>query len=116
MSYLYHIKKARWIRGWSEGKFFYRLSIGNINGGSNGAEIPSLTEAEETAITDFFLEHGVVENATHTDLWWTKEKFGEHTPSRDGSSDEIGDKIKTIYEGGIKFTLSLQGYERVFNS
>ena len=42
---------------------------------------------------------------THTDLWWTKEKFGEHTPSRDGSSDEIGDKIKTIYEGGIKFTL-----------
>ena len=104
MSYLYHIKRANWIRRWSSKGTTYGWRFCSC--GVNGAYVPDLTKTDEANISDFFLEHGVELNATHN-LWWTFKRFGYH--------DHIPLKDHTNYKGGIDFEISEQAYNVMFN-
>ena len=99
MHYLPILKKARWIRRWSAGETSYGIKIGAST--RSGTSVPDLTDLEMTAIADFFLEFGVVENGDG-DLWWSKSKF------RNQSGD--------IVEAGIEFTISKEAYNILYNN
>ena len=73
--------------------------------GRNGCVVADLGKLEEATIRDFFLEHGVEQNATDEELWWKHERYGFHSPL--GGTD-------TIYEGGYKFEISDSAYNKVF--
>ena len=103
MSYFKFIKTARWVRAWNAGPY-YTLSV--ASSWINGADVPDLTKLDEAAIRDFFLKHGVEQNATH-DLWWKYDRFGSHNKMPRGN---------TVYTGGIKFDISKAAYDKVFNT
>ena len=92
------------MRAWNEGPYF-TLSV--ASSWSNGADVPELTKLDEAAIREFFLYHGVEQDATH-DLWWKYERFGGHSEKQLSGN--------TIYSGGIKFDISKEAYDKVFNT
>ena len=102
MSYFKIIKRARWVRAWNAGTY-YTLSVSS-GPWSNGVEVPDLTKLDEAAIRDFFLEHDVEQNGTH-ELWWKYDKFVKYNQMPSGN---------TTVQGGIKFDMSKEAYERVF--
>ena len=99
MHYLPYLKKGRWVRRWVSGETCYGIKIGAST--SRGTSVPDLTDFEMTAIADFFLEFGVVENGDG-DLWWSKSKFRNQTGE--------------IVEAGIEFTISKDAYNILYNN
>lgn len=107
-SYLAHVQQPRWVPCWSDqyGGSHYSIRLGNS--GTNGAAVPSLPVSESIAITQWFLDHGIVRDAFDTDFWWSMEKFSRHI-SRSMGPD-------TTYEGGIEFRMSADAYRTLFPS
>ena len=104
MTYFKALKTTRWCRGWKNGLSTYSMRLGYC--GRNGVAVPDLGKLEEASIRDWFQSFGIEQNATEKDLWWTHERFGFHTPI-EGTDD-------TMYEGGYKFEIGEEAYNKVF--
>jgi len=105
MSYLILLKNSRWLRGWKDGEPYYSMRIGNQ--GRNGCVVPDLSTIQLANIRDWFLEHGIERDANHN-LWWREEKFGSSVTCIVGPD--------VIYQGGHRFEISKDAYDRLFNS
>jgi len=104
MTYFNVLKTTRWCKNWKDGVSTFTARLGYT--GRNGVAVPDLGKLEEASIRSFFLEHGVEQNATEKELWWTHERFGFHV------SSIVGDD--TIYQAGYKFEISEQAFNKVF--
>ena len=102
--YFQLLKSSRWCKCWRNGVSTYTLRLGSR--GRNGCIVRDLGKLEEASIRSFFLEHGVEQNATEKELWWKHERYGFHLPL---------EGTDTIYEGGYKFEMSKDAYDKIFN-
>lgn len=103
--YFQLLKSSRWCMGCKDGVSTYTLRLGSR--GRNGCIVRDLGKLEEASIRSFFLEHGVEQNATEKELWWKHNRYGFHHPI-EGTDD-------TMYEGGYKFEMSKEAYDKIFN-
>ena len=101
--YFKALKTSRWCKGWKDGVSTYTMRLGNR--GRNGCIVPDLGKLEEASIRDWFLSFGIEQN-TEKELWWKHNRYGFHSPI---------DGTDTMYEGGYKFEMSQQAYDKMFN-
>ena len=75
--------------------------------GRNGCVVPDLSTNQLANIRDWFLEHGIEQDASHN-LWWHEKRFDYRIPIPMGSDEMVS--------GGHEFTISKNAYDRLFNS